>query len=207
MKTPRSIGVVLFNEFELLDVFGPLEMYGMAPESFEIHMVAENTGPVASKQGPRSVVEHDFGEERHYDILLVPGGRGTRTEVENPTLLAWLKVQSEATEYVTSVCTGSALLARAGILNGRRATTNKRAFAWTSSQSDKVRWQKEARWVEDGKFFTSSGVSAGMDMSLALIAKILGRETAERIAVWTEYEWHSEAGWDPFAKIHGLVQQ
>ena len=201
----RSIGVVLFKEFELLDVFGPLEMYGMAPESFEIHMVAERGSEVASKQGPRSVVDHEFGDDRQFDILLVPGGRGTRTEVENSKLLEWLRIQSPNAEYVTSVCTGSALLAKAGLLDGIRATTNKRAFAWATSQSDKVIWEKEARWVEDGKFFTSSGVSAGMDMSLALIGKILGNETAEQIATWTEYEWHSDAGWDPFAKIHGLV--
>ena len=201
----RSIGVVLFNEFELLDVFGPLEMYGMAPENFEIHMVAERGGDVASKQGPRSVVEHEFGDGRQFDILLVPGGRGTRTEVENSNLLEWLRVQSLNAEYVTSVCTGSALLAKAGLLDGIRATTNKRAFAWATSQSDKVIWEKEARWVEDEKFFTSSGVSAGMDMSLAVIGKILGNETAEQIATWTEYEWHSDAGWDPFARIHGLV--
>jgi len=201
----RSIGVVLFNEFELLDVFGPLEMYGMAPENFEIHMVAERGGDVASKQGPRSVVEHEFGDGRQFDILLVPGGRGTRTEVENSILLEWLRVQSLNAEYVTSVCTGSALLAKAGLLDGIRATTNKRAFAWATSQSDKVIWEKEARWVEDEKFFTSSGVSAGMDMSLAVIGKILGNETAEQIATWTEYEWHSDAGWDPFARIHGLV--
>ena len=207
MKTRRSIGVVLFDEFELLDVFGPLEMYGMAPESFEIHMIAEKAGTVASKQGPKSVVEHEFGEQRRYDILLVPGGRGTRTEVDNPVLLEWLRIHSASADYVTSVCTGSALLAKAGVLDGLQATTNKRAFAWASSQSDKVRWKKEARWVEDGRFFTSSGVSAGMDMSLALIARLLGRENAEQIAIWTEYEWHSDAAWDPFAKIHGLVEE
>ena len=205
MNKLRSIGVVLFDEFELLDVFGPLEMYGMAPESFDIQMVAEKAGTVASKQGPRSVVDHDFGEERVYDILLVPGGRGTRTEVDNPALLEWLRTRSAAAEYVTSVCTGSALLAKAGVLDGLQATTNKRAFAWASSQSDEVHWKREARWVEDGKFFTSSGVSAGMDMTLALIARLLGREQADQIALWTEYEWHSDAGWDPFAKIHGLV--
>ena len=205
MKSMRSIGVVLFPEFELLDVFGPLEMYGMAPESFEIHMVAERSGEVASKQGPRSVVEHVFADERQYDLLLVPGGRGTRVEVDNPRLLDWLRAQSAGAEYVTSVCTGSALLAKAGILDGARATTNKRAFAWAASQSDQVNWVKEARWVEDGRFFTSSGVSAGMDMSLAVIARLLGRDTAQQIAIWTEYEWHSESGWDPFARIHGLA--
>lgn len=205
MKSVRSIAVVLFDEFELLDVFGPLEMFGMVPDSFEICMVAERTGEVASRQGPKSVVEHGFSEGRQYDIVLVPGGKGTRTEVDNQTLLAWLRKQSSGAEYVTSVCTGSAILARAGVLDGVRATTNKRAFTWATAQGDKVNWQKEARWVEDGKFFTSSGVSAGMDMSLALIAKLLGQATAEEVATWTEYEWHPDAGWDPFAKVYGLV--
>lgn len=205
MHSVRSIGVLLFPEFELLDVFGPLEMYGMAPEAFEIQMVAEAGKEVASKQGPRSVVDHSLDDDRQFDLLLVPGGRGTRTEVDNPRLLEWLRRQSESAEYVTSVCTGSALLARAGVLNGLRATTNKRAYAWATSQGDQVDWVKEARWVQDGKFFTSSGVSAGMDMSLAVIDEILGREAAEQIAVWTEYEWHSDASWDPFARIHGLI--
>jgi len=205
VKSSRSIGVVLFHEFELLDVFGPLEMYGMVPESFEICLVAERGGEVASRQGPRSVVENEFSEGRQFDILLVPGGRGTRKEVGNLTLLQWLRSQSTGAEFVTSVCTGSALLARAGVLDGVRATTNKRAFAWATSQGDNVNWEKEARWVEDGKFFTSSGVSAGMDMSLAVIGKLVGEETAEQVATWTEYEWHSDASWDPFAKVHGLV--
>ena len=205
VKSTRSIAVILFHEFELLDVFGPLEMFGMAHDSFEICMVAERTGEVASRQGPKSVVEHGFSEGRQYDILLVPGGKGTRKEVDNQALLEWLRKQSSGAEYVTSVCTGSAILARAGVLDGVRATTNKRAFAWATSQGDKVDWQKEARWVEDGKFFTSSGVSAGMDMSLALIAKLLGQATAEEVATWTEYEWHRDAGWDPFAKIYGLI--
>lgn len=207
MKIARSIGVVLFHEFELLDVFGPLEMYGMVPERFKICMVAERGGHVTSRQGPKSVVEHDFSEGRQYDILLVPGGRGTRKQVDNQTLLEWLRIQSRAAEYVTSVCTGSALLAKAGVLDGVRATTNKRAFAWATSQGEKVNWEKQARWVEDGKFFTSSGVSAGMDMTLAVIGKLLGQETAEQVATWTEYEWHSDASWDPFAKVHGLISR
>ncbi|MDX2315394.1 MAG: DJ-1/PfpI family protein [Gammaproteobacteria bacterium] len=205
MKAVRSIAVVLFHEFELLDVFGPLEMFGMVPENFDICMVAEGVGEVASRQGPKSIAEHCFSEQRQYDILLVPGGKGTRKEVDNQRLLDWIRDQSTAAEYVTSVCTGSALLARAGVLDGVRATTNKRAFAWATSQSDKVIWEKQARWVEDGKFFTSSGVSAGMDMSLALIAGLLGEDAAEQVAMSTEYEWHRDASWDPFARIHGLV--
>ncbi len=205
----RSIGVVLFPEFELLDVFGPLEMFGLLPEAFEIRLVGQ-TGPlVASKQGPRSALDDTFADDRHYDLLLIPGGRGARREVENETLLAWLRRKAEAAEIVTTVCTGSAILARSGLLDGIGATTNKMAFDWAASFGPDVRWQKQARWVEAkgpaGHFFTSSGVSAGMDMSLAVIAHLEGEETARQVALWAEYDWHDDPTWDPFAAAHGLA--
>lgn len=179
----------------------------MAPERFAIHMVAEKNGEIASRQGPKSVAEISFRDAKQFDVLFVPGGPGTRAEVTNSALLGWLHGQSRNAEYVTSVCTGSALLAKAGILDGKRATTNKRAFEWAASQGPRVDWVKEARWVEDDRFFTSSGVSAGMDMALALIQRILGPDAAKEIATWTEYEWHSEASWDPFAEVYGLTSK
>ena len=201
MTNKRTIGVVIFPEFELLDVFGPIEMFGIAKDNFEIRLVAETSGAVASRQGPKSVVDHTFNESKHYDILLVPGGQGTRTGVNNKTLLDWLKMQADHAEYVASVCTGSALLAKVGLLDGIHATTNKIAMDWVMSQGEKVIWRKQARWVEDGKFFTSSGVSAGIDMSLALIQKILGQKTAEHVAMWAEYVWNRDADNDPFSKL------
>lgn len=205
MSDRISVGVVLFDGFELLDVFGPLEMFGQLPNHFELCLVAENGGIVASNQGPRSVPDFGFDSSPQFNMLLVPGGSGTRREVHNPELLEWLRSQADNAQYVTSVCTGSALLARAGLLDGRRATTNKAAFDWVTSQSDQVDWQKQARWVEDERFFTSSGVSAGMDMALALIAEITDLDTAKQVATWSEYEWHQNPDWDPFAAIHGLV--
>ncbi len=201
--TGATLGVLLFPEFELLDVFGPLEMFGMAPESFRIVMVGPQPGEVASRQGPRAVADAGLADPRRYDLLLVPGGRGTRTEVDNPVLLDWLRARGEAAEIVTSVCTGSGLLAKAGLLDGRRATSNKRAFAWAEAQSGRVGWIREARWVEDGKFFTSSGVSAGIDMSLAVIARVLGDSRAREIAAWAEYEWNDDPHRDPFAPDNG----
>jgi transcriptional regulator GlxA family with amidase domain len=193
----KTIGVLLFPEFELLDVFGPLEMFGMI-EDFAIRLVAE-TREVASTQGPRSVIDDLVSADRTYEILLVPGGRGTRREVGNAKLLTWLRRKAEPAEYVTSVCTGSALLAKAGLLDGRQATSNKLAFDWVASQGPKVDWQRRARWVEDGKFFTSSGVSAGIDMSLALIERIHGPESARQAAHWAEYTRHADPHEDPFA--------
>jgi putative intracellular protease/amidase len=205
MDKRLTLAVVLFEEFELLDVFGPLEMFGLLPEQFEIFLVAESGDIVTSAQGPKSVIDYRFIDCPSFDILLVPGGRGTRREVENPLLLDWLQSQAQEAQYTTSVCTGSALLARAGLLDGRRATTNKAAFEWVASQGKQVDWQKQARWVEDDHFFTSSGVSAGIDMSLALIARIAGEETAEQVAALAEYEWHRDPNRDPFAVSYGLV--
>lgn len=205
MTVCRSLGVVLFDGFELLDVFGPLEMFGLLPEHFQLAMVAETGDSVISAQGPASVLDYRFDNSPAFDVLLVPGGRGTRREVDNPVLLEWLRQQDETARFVTSVCTGSALLARAGLLDGRKATTNKAAFDWVASQGVEVSWQKRARWVEDDRFFTSSGVSAGMDMSLALIARMLDTETAQQVATWAEYEWHRDPSWDPFAQVYGLA--
>ena len=205
MTKRLSLAVVLFEGFELLDVFGPLEMFGLLPEQFEIFLVAESGDIVASSQGPKSLVDYRFEDCPAFDILLVPGGKGTRREVDNPVLLEWLRCQAQTAQFVTSVCTGSAILARAGLLDGRRATTNKAAFEWVASQGERVDWQKQARWVEDDHYFTSSGVSAGIDMSLALISRISGQETADQVATWAEYEWHRDPNWDPFAKIYDLL--
>jgi transcriptional regulator GlxA family with amidase domain len=203
----KTIGFVLFEGFELLDVFGPAEAYGIhdAGGAFRLVMVAQTAGKLTSAQGPAAVAEFGFADCPHLDLMLVPGGIGTRREVDNPAMISWLQTRAQEVELVTSVCTGAGLLARAGILDGRRATSNKRSLDWVMLQGPKVKWVQQARWVEDGKFATSSGVSAGIDMTLALIARLAGAEVAERIATRMEYEWHRDPSWDPFAKIHGLV--
>lgn len=202
-KKPWTIGVLLFDCFELLDVFGPLEMFGSKPERFEIHMVAECAGHIASAQGPKAVAEQSLSETDQFDIIFVPGGKGTRVELDNEVVLGWLRAQAKDASYVLSVCTGSALLAKAGVLEDRerrvRATTNKMNFAWVAKQSEKVEWVKKARWVEDGPIFTSSGVSAGIDMTLAFIEKLLGQTVANDIANYAEYQRNLDADCDPFA--------
>ena len=203
MAGPRTLGVVLFPDFELLDVFGPLEALAHVPET-TIRLLAAEAGPVASAQGPRALAEHSFAAAPRLDLLLVPGGMGTRTAVDDAPLLEWLRRRAAEAEWVTSVCTGAALLARAGLLDGRRATTNKAFFRWVAEQGPKVEWVPVARWVVDGKFATSSGVSAGIDMSLDLIVRLADLETAEAIARGMEYDWHRDATWDPFAKVWGL---
>jgi putative intracellular protease/amidase len=199
------VGALLFGGFELLDVFGPLEMFGLLGERARIVTLAAAAGPVPSHQGPSCVAQVPLAEAGDLDVLLVPGGLGTRREAANPPFLDLLRAQCGRSRYVASVCTGSGLLAAAGVLDGRRATSNKRAFAWARSQGPAVQWVAKARWVEDGKFFTSSGVSAGMDMALGLIAAVFGRETALEAADRAEYAWHEDRDWDPFAERNGLA--
>ena len=206
MGSNRTLGVVLFEGFELLDVFGPLEMFGLAADHFEIRLISESGGVVASRQGPKSICDDSFQSAPAIDVLLVLGGIGTRREVNNPVLLNWLKKRSQHAELVASVCTGSALLAKAGVLDGLRATSNKLAFVWAASQSEKVQWQQQARWVEDGKVFSSSGVSAGIDMALAVIAKLVSQQAAEDAANFAEYTWQRDADCDPFASVVGVSE-
>jgi putative intracellular protease/amidase len=205
--SPASIkvGALIFEGFELLDVFGPLEMLGMLKERVTITMLAEKPGNIRSIQGPACVAETALARAEGLDVLLIPGGMGTRREVSNLPFLDDIRRQANSANFVATVCTGSGLLAKSGALNGRRATSNKFAFKWAVSQGPDVTWVPEARWVEDGKYFTSSGVSAGMDMSLALIERLFDRETSLQAALWAEYEWHENKNWDPFAKLNGLV--
>jgi transcriptional regulator GlxA family with amidase domain len=196
---PLVLGAVLFPDFELLDVFGPLEVLGHLRDTFRILLVGPEPGPVASVQGPRSIADHGLADCPPLDVLLVPGGLGTRREVENDRLLGWLRERAADATYVTSVCTGSALLARAGLLDGHRATSNKRAWDWVVSQGPEVEWIRRARWVEDRNRWTSSGVSAGIDMTLQLVATRLGVDVAEEAAWRIEHTWHRDATVDPFA--------
>lgn len=194
-----KVAALVFPGFEVLDLFGPIEMLWMPKDQFPISIVAETRGEVESAQGAKVVADCAFSDATSFDIILVPGGRGTRREVSNSALLDWLKWVEPQAKYVTSVCTGSAVLAKAGLLDGRRATSNKNAFDWVTSQGPNVNWVREARWVEDGKFFTSSGVSAGMDMALGLIERIMGRAVSEQVARSSEYTWQKDSAFDAFA--------
>ncbi|MEM7691035.1 MAG: DJ-1/PfpI family protein, partial [Pseudomonadota bacterium] len=134
MASKRSIGILLFDGFETLDVMGPVELFGMHPQAFSIHFIAEETGPVSSAQGQQVIAEHKCSKDDQYDIVLVPGGKGTRSAIENESLLGWIQRVAENSEILCSVCTGTALLARAGVLDGKRATSNKKSFAWVKEQ-------------------------------------------------------------------------
>jgi transcriptional regulator GlxA family with amidase domain len=176
-----------------------------ALDCFELCVIGPITGPVRSAQGPEVLTVASYSDAPTPDIVLVPGGIGTRQLVENQEFLAWLAKWARAAELVTSVCTGAGVLAAAGLLDGYRATSNKRAFSWAQSQGPRVEWVRQARWVADRDRWTSSGVAAGMDMTLALIAHLHDEDAANRVADQVEYDWHKDSTWDPFASKYGLA--
>jgi transcriptional regulator GlxA family with amidase domain len=197
----RTLGIVLYPQFELLDVYGPAEMFGAVGPRLKVVMVAPTAGPITSAQGSKVVADYGFDNCPDLDLILVPGGRGTIPQLTNKKMLGWLRERADKAEITMSVCSGSALLAKAGLLDGRRATSNKQYFKFAEDNGPKVQWVKQARWVDDGNRVTSSGVSAGMDMALHVIARLYGDERAERIANGTEYQWHRDPNSDPFAKF------
>lgn len=227
MMKKLKVAAVMFEDYELLDFYGPMQIFGMLPEYFEIYQVAEKVGPIRSSsgadgQGILGYAEYAFVQDNSddasqnmvyekmayekYDIVLVPGGFGTRAAVDNLQLITWLQQQAKQCRYITSVCTGAGVLAAAGLLDGYRATTNKASFDWPQSQGPKTNWVKEARWVEDRDRITSAGVSAGIDMALKIVELVINTKTAESVANYAEYEWHRDPHVDPFAKVFGLVE-
>jgi putative intracellular protease/amidase len=197
----RTLGGVLYKGFEVLDLYGPLEMFGQVGPDLHIVTVAECVGPVRSYQGPQTLAEYGFEDCPALDLILLPGGFGTVEQLGNESMLSFLRDRAPSAEFIMSVCTGSAILAKAGLLDGRRATSNKLFFSLATLQSDKVQWVGQARWVEDGPFATSSGVSAGTDMALGIIARLFGEKRARRIADGTEYQWNSDPNDDPFHRF------
>ncbi|MEM7099359.1 MAG: DJ-1/PfpI family protein [Pseudomonadota bacterium] len=195
------LGAILYNDFELLDAYGPLEMFGCLGDDMEIVVIAENKGGVKSSGGPKTLAEFDFSDAPDLDLTLLPGGVGTIPELENPALLNFLKERCPAASINMSVCSGSALLAKAGLLDGLRATSNKMFFNLATSQSDQVEWVEAARWVDAGQYVTSSGVSAGTDMALAVIERLFDNNRAQQVAAFTEYQWHTDADSDPFVQF------
>lgn len=194
----KTLGVILFPDFETLDVFGPLEMFGQLTDNVSVVLIAEHHGLVKSIQGQSVMVDYDWQNAPALDYLLIPGGLGTRREVFNLPLLNWIKARCTQAELILSVCTGAALLAKAGVLDGHKATTNKRSFNWVAEQGPKVHWVKQARWVDDGRVVTSSGVSAGIDMSLHVIAQLFGDAVRDELVQKTEYNVTMNPENDPF---------
>lgn len=193
-----KVAVLLFNNFETLDVFGPVEILGRLTDGYQISFYSLSGGLIENTHGVSIMTDKLEYLKNGADVFLIPGGYGTRVEVDNILLIDMIRTISQASTFVLTVCTGTSLLAKTGLLDGRKATTNKRAFDWVTTQGLNVKWIKKARWVVDDKYYTSSGVSAGMDMTLGFLQDRHGIEFARNVAHTIEYNWQENKEEDNF---------
>ncbi len=194
----RHVAVLLFEEFETLDVFGPVELFGRLKNEYSTRFYSLSGGNISNSHGVTLFTNKLEEIKTGTDIFLIPGGYGTRKEVANEPLIKLIREISSSSRYVLTVCTGTALLARTGLLDFKKATTNKIAFDWVMTQGEKVHWIQKARWVVHGNFYTSSGVSAGMDMTLGFLKDLHGIDFARQVAHQIEYQWTEDSTNDIF---------
>jgi transcriptional regulator GlxA family with amidase domain len=210
---PTRYAIVLFEGFQALDAFGPLDILNLlsrdAALNLSLHVLAPQKGPVSTLApgsgltiGQDIMATHSFADmPSDIEVILVPGGVGTRNTEATQPVVNMLRAVFPKLRFLLTICTGSALAARAGLLAGRRATSNKRAFNWVKTQdaNNDVHWVPHARWVEDGNVWTASGVSAGIDMMYAFVAAQYGEHVAANIARTAEYTRNRDPDIDAFA--------
>lgn len=193
----RTVGILLFDEVEVLDFAGPFEVFSVCGrrhqlDLFRVVTVSERGQPIAARNGLLVMPTHSFTSCPALDVVLVPGGFGTRREMKNPVVLEWVRGVAERAEQVLSVCTGSLVLGSAGLLDGLHATTHFLAFDELRAVAPRSTIHEGARYVDNGRFVCSAGVSAGVDMSLHVIRRMHGDDLARETARYMEYEGH----WD-----------
>ncbi len=187
-----TIGVLLYEGMEELDFCGPYEVFGMAVTSHEedrVVTVSESGEPVQAFHGLRVLADHGFDDAPPLDVLVVPGGLGSRQEMNNAKLLDWLRSAAPSCQWVTSVCTGSLILYAAGLANGARITTHWGALSLLREQvGEGATVLEDVRYVRDGNLVTAAGVSAGIDMSLWVVGQLYGTERARQVQRMMQYD-------------------
>jgi putative intracellular protease/amidase len=206
--------MIVFRGYQAMDVFGPLDVLNTLSgtiDKLNLSIIASSYDPVNTSSYGNNFSEsivptHTFDNPpSNLDVLIIPGGGGTHAAA--PQLLdaiAYIKETYPKLKYIISVCTGATLLARAGILDGKHATTNKAAWAWAITQGPNTTWEPVARWVVDGNVWTTSGISAGLDGIYAYVGHIYGEPVSLNISNMLEYERHTNASWDPYGKLWGV---
>ena len=196
------IGILIFDGAEELDFVGPWEVFTMAralkSDSCEVLLVAERDAPVRCAKGMRVLPDITTADCGALDVILVPGGQGTRREVENKGLLDWIARTSKTAKWVTSVCTGALLLTAAGPAKGKRVTTHWNFVASLRERGEAAEVLDNYRYVQDGNVVTAAGVSAGIDMALWLTGQLFDVSFARRVQHQMEY--------DPLPPYGGLTQ-
>ena len=193
----KRVGVVLFEDVEVLDFCGPFEVFSATrlneetrreePSPFEVLLVAQRPEPVTATGGMTVLPHFTFENCPHVEILIAPGGWGTRREVKNPVMLDWLRTRATDADTVAAVCTGSLMLGFAGLLDRLHATTHWGSLDWMRNSFPLVTVEHGKHFVEDGRVITSAGISAGIDMSLKVVAKYCGEDVARATARHMEY--------------------
>ena len=196
----RNVAILIFDDVEVLDFAGPFEVFSRtrlesgvesrrsdegAP--FHVFTIARTRDPVTATGGLTVVPRHSFGDAPRIDVLVVPGGFGTRRLLNDEPTLAWIREVAGEAEQTASVCTGALLLAQAGLLDGQRATTHWAALDLLESLDRGVQVDRESRVVDEGRIVTSAGVASGIDMAFHLVERWLGREVADETARYIEY--------------------
>lgn len=196
---PRTIALLVFEDAEVLDVAGPFEVFsvagrrhGLAP--FEVILVGCAPGPVQLRNGFTVVPHRTLVDAPKAEILVVPGGPGARGLLGNAEVREWIRARSQAAELVLSVCTGALLLAEAGLLAGLEATTHQASCARLRELAPTARVREGVRFVDNGRIICSAGVSAGLDMALHVVERLLGPDLAEEAAQYMEYHWDRNEG-------------
>ena len=195
----KRVGIVIFPEVEVLDFCGPFEVFSVTrldptkrretTSPFEVILIAESLEPVVTTGGMRVQPDRTFEIAPRLDVLVVPGGWGTRTQIHNQRLLDWIVGRVPQLQTLTSVCTGAMVLGKAGLLDGRRATTHWRSLDWMTEELPNVKVVRDEHVVEDGDIVTSAGISAGIDMALRVVARHCGEEVARSTAEHMEYPY------------------
>jgi transcriptional regulator GlxA family with amidase domain len=194
MMRTRTLAILLCDDVEVLDFCGPFEVFSVAshftdPPAFTVLTVAEKVGPVLTRGGLSVNPNHRLLDCPQPDLLLAPGGQGTRKEMHNPALIDWIRQTSSKAELVLSVCTGALLLAKVGLLDGLEATTHHGAIALLRQTAPNTTVHADRRFVDNGRVICSAGIAAGIDMSLHVVSRLLGQEVGVRTAQQMEYAW------------------
>ncbi|MEA2586568.1 MAG: hypothetical protein QOF33_4653 [Thermomicrobiales bacterium] len=199
---PMTVGILIYDEVEVLDFCGPFEVFasasatGEAPRDerrlFTVLTIAEENRTIHCRGGLLVQPHHTLADHPPLDILVVPGGYGTRRELSNPVVLDWIAAQDKQTSLTASVCTGAFLLAADGLLDGKRATTHWASIDWLREHYPAIDVRADERVVDEGHIVTSAGVSAGIDMALHVVARLHGHAIAADTARGMEYDWNTE---------------
>jgi transcriptional regulator GlxA family with amidase domain len=193
MTDLRHIGIVLFPDVEELDAVGPWEVLahwtqGYPLDGWSVSTLSRDGQPLRAAKGLTLTPDHAYSEAPPYDVLVYPGGSGTRRLLTDDAELTWVRAQRAQVELMTSVCTGALVYAAAGLLTGRPATTYWNALGELAALDPSIELRGEDRFVDDGDVITSAGVSAGIDMALHLVARLAGVERARRVRRGIQYD-------------------